>query len=306
MDFNAQQSAQQRADRIAAFRRELAQLEQDGGLVLTAEQRARLDAHLAGVLSELTRRFGVDVTESAKRMSWGMRTAMLLGGAALFAAVVLFLHRIWGSLPTPAHAPLLTAMPLLLLGAAELVFRKGFHSYITTLLALAAGAAFVLELNALAGTLNMAPSLQGLLAWALFGILVAYAHGARLLLGAGLLLLCVYSAALGVSLGGGYWENFPERAGFGVPVAAVLYAAPGFAGRRDVRGFDFVYRVCGAAAALIAFFIMSEVGYAYGLGLSSHAVESVCQLIGLGLSVGVVLHGLRLGQHRLAGRGSMF
>jgi len=105
IDIDLRGKAQRRADRIALFRAELAELERGQGLILTPEQRARLDAHLVSVLSTLSREFGVDAMESAKRISWGMRVASLLGAVALGTAMVLFLHRFWGSVPTAAHGP---------------------------------------------------------------------------------------------------------------------------------------------------------------------------------------------------------
>ena len=287
MNPDAQRKAQQRADRIAAFRAELADLEREQGLTLTAEQRSRLEAHLEDVLSALTRQYGVAVSESAKRISWGMRIATFLGGVAFFAAIVLFLHRIWGVLPSFAHAPLLVAVPLLLLAAAEFAFRRGVDIYHTALLILAAGAAFVMELNALGSTCNMTPSAHALLAWAAFALLAAYAYGLRLLLGAGLLLFCAYTAALGTAAGGGYWASFLDRAEFLIPPAAALYAVPMLKVHREPHDFDFVYRLCGAATALTALLILSERGDLCCLDLSARAVEVLGQLAGLALSAGL-------------------
>ena len=111
MDTDLRRKAQQRADRIALFRAELSELEGEQALTLTPEQRLRLDAHLDGVLCRLRQQFGIDATESAKRISWGMRVASLLGGVALGIAAVLFLHRYWGSLPTPAQVVSSSRLP---------------------------------------------------------------------------------------------------------------------------------------------------------------------------------------------------
>src|SRR5712691_5973081 len=45
--------AQQRVDRIHSFRDQLAELERDDVLALSAEQRERLDGHLNGLLKQL-------------------------------------------------------------------------------------------------------------------------------------------------------------------------------------------------------------------------------------------------------------
>ena len=339
IDPNPQRKAQQRVDRIAAFRAELAELEREQELTLTADQRTRLDAHLEGVLSSFRREFGVDITDTARRISWGMRVASLLGGAALFAALVLFLHRIWGVLPFSAQFGVLTLMPLLLLAALEFAHRRGASAYSKALLGLAAGTAFVLELDALGSVLNLASSAHALLVWALFAILVAYAFGLRLLLGAGLVLLCAYTGALITALGGGHWESFLQRTASLLPAAAILYAIPELRRRRHLRNsgavsesdgsrednaqtpsapqppqiasrsfetgyFDFVYRVCGAGLVFVALLILSKAADLCCSGPAASAAETGCQLLGLVLSGAVVFHGLQLTRTGLVNLGA--
>lgn len=304
MDTTAQHDAQQRADRIAAFKAELAELERDQILTLTVQQRSSLDAHLRQVLDELTRQFGVDISESARRLSWVIRIATLLGGAAFFASVVLFLHRIWGALPESAYTPVLVAFPIILLASAEATCRAGFHAYYTALLAVAGVVAFMMELSTLGTVLNMGSSPNAILAWSAVAVLLAYAYGIRVLLAAGVVLFCVFVGALGVSIGGGYWESFPERSGYIVPAAVAVYLIPPLLQRGHDK-FNEVYRACGAALALGSLFIMSQVGYSYGTGMSAHAFEFACQLAGLGLSMAVVLHGLRLAHRFVVNSGAI-
>jgi hypothetical protein len=166
MERQGQRNAQGRADRIAAFRAELDELEREQGLTLTAEQRSHLQTHHERVLAALSRQFGAEISESARRVSWGMRIATFLGSVAFFAALVLFLHRIWGGLPSGAQALVLVGSPLLLLAAAEYTFRRQVALYYTALLALAAGVAFVMGLTFQGGIFNAAPSPHALLAWA--------------------------------------------------------------------------------------------------------------------------------------------
>ncbi len=304
MDTTAQHDAQQRADRIAVFKAELALLERDQVLVLTEQQRSSLDEHLSQLLDELAKQFGVDVSESARRLSWVIRIATLLGGAALFASVVLFLHRIWGSLPESAHTPLLAAFPVILLVSAEVSCRAGVHAYYTALLALAGTIAFMMELSTLGTVHNMSSSPNAMLAWSAVAVLLAYAYGIRLLLAVGAVLFCAFSGALWVSIAGSDWGNFPERAGYIIPSAAAVYLIPPLL-KRDHHKFNEVYRACGAALALGSLFIMSQVGYSYGTGLSTRAFEFACQLAGLGLSAAVVLHGLRLAQRFVVNTGAI-
>ncbi|HYU35739.1 MAG TPA: DUF2157 domain-containing protein, partial [Thermoanaerobaculia bacterium] len=79
-------AAQRRADRIAAFREELRELEREGVLVLSPEEHARVAAHHEELLRELTARFDVDVGERERQLSWGMRIASFLGAVALAAS----------------------------------------------------------------------------------------------------------------------------------------------------------------------------------------------------------------------------
>src|SRR5687767_756396 len=108
--------AQRRADQIAAFRAELDALSHEGALPFDAAQLAAVSAHQNRLLGELARDFDVDRGAAAKRMSTGMRLASLFGAAALTAAVVSFVYRVWGLLPTAAQAGLLTAAPTMATG----------------------------------------------------------------------------------------------------------------------------------------------------------------------------------------------
>ena len=305
MDTNLRRKAQRRADRIAVFRAELAELEGEQALVLTSDQRSRLDAHLEGVLSTLSRQFGIDATESAKRISWGMRIASLLGGVAFGSAVVLFLHRFWGGVPAPAQVAMLVAAPLLLLGVAELMFCGRIDRYYTALVGLGTVVAFIMELNALGSIMNLAPSPHALLVWALFAILVAYAYGLRLLLGAGLLLMCAYTAAVWIAAQGGYWASFIDRSEFLIPAAVILYAVPWLTRHRDPYDFGFVYRVCGAAAGLTGLLVFSTSGHLCCWGVTYRVAEVFCQIAGMVLSAGVIFHGLRLGRSGLVSLGAV-
>ncbi|MCX6921961.1 MAG: DUF2157 domain-containing protein, partial [Verrucomicrobia bacterium] len=193
---------------MALFREELAELAREGGLTLTLEQQSGLDVHLEALLSRLHQQYGVDATESARRISWGIRVAALLGAAALLAAGILFLHRVWGHVSTPLQVMILTTAPLGLLLAAEIAHTRRADLYYVGLIALAAGVAFVLEINALGAVLNLRDSPLALLAWGCFAVLIAYAYGLRLLLGAGLVLVCAWSGAMVMHLQGYHWVEF--------------------------------------------------------------------------------------------------
>lgn len=305
MDPDHRRKAQRRADRIALFQAELAELQREQALVLTPEQRSRLDAHFDGVLSNFSRQFGIDVTQSTKRISWGIRVAALLGGVAFGNAVVLFLYRFWGSVPPPGHVAMLVVTPLLLLAAAELTFRRGVDLYYTGLLALAALVALIIEINALGGVMNLTSSPHALLVWGLFAVLVAYAYGLRLLLGAGLLLLCAYTAAVWMASQGAYWAAFLDRSELMIPAAVILYAVPWLTRHCDSHDFGFVYRACGAATGLTGLLLFSTSGHLCCWGVTYRVAEVFCQIAGMVLSAGVIVHGLRLGRSGLVSLGAV-
>src|SRR4051812_10063272 len=76
--------APQRAERIAAFRAELAELAREGVLVLTEEERARVDAHQDAVLKTV-----VQERTPARELSLGLRAGALVGSGALAVSAIL-------------------------------------------------------------------------------------------------------------------------------------------------------------------------------------------------------------------------
>ena len=291
-------------ERIRRFRAELAELEREGAVALTSEQRATLDSHLERLRARLTAQFNIEATDSRGGISLGIRLAALLGGAAFFAALVLFLHRIWGALPTTAHVGILPAFPLVVLAATEIAFRRGVNKYYLSLLVIAAGVGFVMELNALGSILNAAPSPHAFLSWGCFAVLVAYAYGLRLPLYAGVLFLILYSAALVVTGTGGYWMAFTDRPESLLPAAVLAYAIPSLVHRRERRGFGFVYRICGSVLGLLTVFALSMSGEDSYLDVSPRFAEAFYQFAGLALGVLLILHGIRLRGNGLVNLGA--
>lgn len=75
--------AQQRADRVKAFRDELAVLQRDCVLLLSEDDRKSIDEYHQRTLDELSHQYDIDTTSEQKRLSWGMRIASLLGALAI-------------------------------------------------------------------------------------------------------------------------------------------------------------------------------------------------------------------------------
>jgi len=305
-ESTGKREAQQRADRIRAFREELAELEREGALTLEAAQRAALASHLQRTLAALAERFDVDTTASQKQISWGMRIASTLGGLALCAAVVLFFHRFWGVLGTPAQVAVLAATPLLLLAATEFAARRERTLYYASLLSLVAFGAFVLNLNVLGSIFNLTPSRHALFAWGVFALLLAYAYRLKLPLAAGLVCLVGYLAASFASWWGGYWLSFPERPETFLLGGLLLIAVP--AGRFHSRyaEFDWLYRTLGLVALFLALLALSEAGALSYLPMRESATETMYQVAGFAAAGLATWMGIRARLACVANLGAAF
>jgi uncharacterized membrane protein len=249
--------AQQRADQVGAFTRELGELEREGVLRLAPDDRDRVGHYHAALLEQLAGRFDVDRSDRQRRMSLGMRIASLIGAATLSAAVVLFFYRVWGLLTTPAQLAVLVAAPLALLGAVEVSARREKTLYVASILAITATAAFILDISVVGAIFNMRPSPFALALWGAFALAVAYSYGLRLLLAGGLVLalgfLCVLAARvagldIGVSLAR------PETL---LPAGALVFAGSFLAANRRRAGFPETCRLVGTIAVLLPLIFLS-------------------------------------------------
>jgi len=290
----SREAAQRRVDRVAAFREELSELEREGGLHLTAEQREGLERHHDGLFARLAREWEVDRTDRQKRLSAGMMVATLLGTATLAAALHTFLYRFWGGMPAALQAGVVVAVPLLLVVAAELAARRERTLYVTLLLALLAGAAFVAGTTLLAALLGVALPPEALLAWAGFAGALAFAWELRLLLAGALLFALGYVGTLGGGPGHCLWDAFGHRPETFLPLGGLLFALPVLAGRRLPASFAPTFRLVGLLSVLIPVFILGRAGAASFL--ASHdtgTIEAAYQLLGFVLAALAAALGVR-------------
>jgi hypothetical protein len=292
-ELTSQREAQQRVDRIRAFRAELADLEREGALTLDPAQSSALESHLQRTLTALAERFDIDSTDSQKQISWGMRIASTLGGLALCAAVVLFFYRFWGVLGIPGQVGVLAATPLLMLAATEFASRRERTPYYTSLFALVAFGAFVLNLNVLGSIFNLTPSPNGLLAWGIFALLPAYAYRLRLPLAAGLVCLVSYTAASFSSWWSGQWQSFGEKPENFLLAGLVLIAVPAFRFQRRYAEFNWLYRTFGLLTVFTAILILSESGAFSYLPARASAIEVTYQVAGFAAASLAVWMGIR-------------
>ena len=249
--------AQQRADQIGAFTRELAELEREGVFRLAADDRARIGGYHARLLERLAGIFDVDSTERQRRMSLGMRIASLIGAVTLSAAVVLFFYRVWGLLATPAQLAVLTVAPVALLGAVDLAARREKTLYVASILAITATAAFILDVTVVGVIFNMRPSPVAFALWGAFALVVAYSFGLRLLLAGGIamsmLFLCMIAArAAGIDLGASIARPEPL-----LPAGALAFAASFLPANRRRAGFPETWRLAGSVAILLPLIFLS-------------------------------------------------
>jgi hypothetical protein len=300
----AAQTSTDRAGRIRLFREELAELESEKVLVLSDEQRMRLEAYHGGLLATLMTAVGSSVQERARRISWGMRITTLLGALALFASVVLFLHRYWGILPGTVQIGVLVLAPLLLMGVTEFIFRRHVDGFFITLSAWAATASVVFAMDALGAVHNIAPRPHILLVLGLCATGTASAYRQKLLLAGGLLTLCAYSAALYMDLTGRFWGALFSLPAALLPAAVLVYVIPALLRQKMDPDFLMVCRTTAASLGLTAMLFWSMQGGLSFPGVTRSAGEALCEILGLLVSVGVVAHGLRLGRGALVNIGS--
>ncbi len=298
--------AQARVLRLDAFRAELAQLESEGAIALTEEQRQGLDRHIAHLVASLKATFDIDTTESQARISWGMRIASALGGIALCLSVFLFFYRFWGLLDTPVQVGILIATPLILVLATDFAARRERTLYFAMLLAIVAIASFILDLNVLGSIFNITPSPNALLAWGAFALALAYGYGLRIPLVAGLVCVLGWLSASLLVWTGSYWDLVFERPETVLCGAAILVAAGAFLPHRTRTEFPPVYRSIGLVAALVSVFVVSTNGRLSVLPFSHHPIESFYLFAGLVLSAAVVWWGISLRSHGVVNLGTIF
>lgn len=290
---SSREEAQRRADRIGAFREELATLESEGALQLTAEQRSALERHHSGLLERLATAFDVDRTQRQKRLSAGMKVATLLGALALAAALYTFLYRFWGGMPIALQAGAVVAFPLLLVAGMELAARRERTLYVTLLLGLLAAASFVIGLPVLAALFNTALPPEALLAWAAFCGALAYAYGLRLLLVAAILFGLGFAGTLAGPTHLCIWEAFGHRPEAFLPAGALLLAVPALAPHRAHPGFPPAWRALGLLSLFLPILILGRAGNASFFRLSPGTIEAGYQILGFVLAALAVWLGVR-------------
>ena len=249
---SGKRDAQERADKLLVFREQLTELEREQILVLTDEQRARLDPFLDRTLHELAHQYDVDISESQKQLSLGMKIVSALGGLALCAGVFLFFYRYWGFIPTAGQVALLIGTPLIGLAAMQFTAPRERTLYFTGLIGIVVFASFALNLYVLGQIFNLIPTPNAFLAWGALGLVLAYAYGLRLILALGLISLAVFFAATILSWTGAWWNEAYRRPELGVIGGGLIVIAPLLVQHRRHDNFPAIYRLIGPLIVFIS------------------------------------------------------
>jgi hypothetical protein len=284
--------AQDRVDRIAAFRAEVEQLAREGGPSIDPSQLSAIVAHQDTVIAGLTRDFDVDRTSAARRMSRGMQIASVFGAAALVAAIVSFFYRIWGDLGAAAQVLLLTAAPIAALGAMVVSGRIEKTRYVASLCAIVACGAFVLETVALGRMFNMRESPHVLAFWAAFAFAVAMPWRFMVPFAFGVLSLTLYLAGGAFELMGHPWTNVMQRPELVMVSAALLLPVASRAG----AGLAPVARGVLLVLTLLPLLALSSVEGASLIPMSGSAARIGYQIVSFAVAVAVIAYALARGQ----------
>ncbi|HYL38466.1 MAG TPA: DUF2157 domain-containing protein [Bryobacteraceae bacterium] len=285
--------AQQRADRLRIFRAELDELERQQVLVLTDEQRARLEPFLDKSLEQLAAQYDIDTTESQKQLSLGMRIVSALGGLALCAAVFLFFYRFWGSIPTAGQIAILIATPLIGLAAMHFVSQRERTLCFTGLIALVVFASFVLNLYVLGQIFNIISSPNAFLPWGALAIALAYTYGLRLLLAAGLVCWLVFVPATIVSWTGVTWQSFFSRPECMLASGLLIIAAQAAIPHRKREDFPGTYRLIGLLALYWPLLALWHSGSNSFVPLGATAIERTYQVLAFVAAALTIWFGIR-------------
>jgi uncharacterized membrane protein len=298
--------AQDRADRIRIFRQELAALLSADVVTLTDEQRAAIEAHLDAQLTGLAGRYDIDITDSQKQLSLGMRIVSALGGLALCAAVFLLFYRIWGLISSPVQIAVLIAAPLTGLVAMEVVSRKDRTLYFTELIGLVTFACFVLNLVVIGQLFNVTSSPNAFLAWGAFALTLAYTYSVKVPLVAGLVCLLPYFAGTLMSWTGEWWGGFWSRPELLLLGGLLIVVASAVLPTRDWEEVSGMYLLVGLVTVFYAFLALWHDGHRSWLPLDHKTVEHTYQLLAFVVAGLVIYMGIRFDTRPMVNLGAAY
>lgn len=302
--------AQQRADQIQAFNAEIKCLKSDDVFEFDDDQRSAISRYHATVLDTLTSQFDIDTNVRQKQLSSGMKIASFIGALALAASIFFLFYQFWGYLNTPVQVSILIAAPLLTLLLTYVISQREDTGYFTKLMAMVSFACFVLNLVMLGQIFNITPSDKALMAWAVYGFLLAYAFDVRLLLAMAILSLAAFIAARVGSWSGMYWIYTGERPENLLIPAMIIFSVPmwpkQWISHKNYSGFAPIYRVFGCLLFLIPVLVLSNWGRGSYLNFDTDIIEGFYQLTGFAVSAGLIALGIKKQWSDVVNTGNVF
>ena len=285
--------AQQRADAIETFRREIDRLEREGVLALSDAQRQAVAEHHRTLLATYGDSYDIDPNAGAKQLSLAMRIASFLGALALSTSVFLLFYQFWGNLGTLSQVTILVVSAVATFAATMWINARDTSGYFTNLAAMVTLACFVLDISMLGQIFNITPSDAALVAWSAMALLLAYTCDLRLLLAAGIALAIGYLSTRIGAWSGMYWPHFGERPENFIPAGALLFLVPRFIRHDRFTGFPPIYRMIGLVAVLLPMLILSTWGVGSHAGFDRETVERIYQVLGFAACAGAIWLGVR-------------
>lgn len=286
-------AAQQRADRISAFRAELSELRQAGVLRLDDAESLTVERYHEGVLRDLVRLYDVDVSERGRSLSLGMRVVSVLGSLAFAIGVVFLYLRFWGVMSVPVQVAILAAAPIVALVATDTLARRETSGYFATIAALFAFTCALLNTVVIGLLFNMSSSPFAFLGLGAFGLTVAYGWRLRLPLVAGLLATGIAVGGWLTSFSGVAWFLMLQRPESLIPVGALLAATPVIARHIEYPGFPQIYRSIGFAILFLPLTVLASFGAMSLLPFEPRVLEIAYQLVGFAAMGWTVWIGVR-------------
>ncbi len=298
-------SAQQRADRILAFRAELQELETAGVATIDPAVVAQIRAHHDTVLAQLAAGTEVDLSRGEARLSAGMRAASILGAAALSAAWGFFVAATWNDIGRPARLALVAVPPILLVLGTAYAARRERSGYVASIVATVAVIAFGVNLAALGVLYDLPDSRHFLLAVGSFAMILAYGYGLVLPLLGGIIGVGGWLWSLAAIPQGRWWDG---AYGQFEPLALLGLAAmflPRLV-RHGPPSFTLTWRGCGAAAVMVALLALGETHHASLLdGANTALLEGSYQLLGAAAFALMIWQGLARDRGELVRAGTV-
>lgn len=307
----SQSDAQSRIDQIQAFQNEVIALENDQIFKLPEDQATSISSYHGELLQQYADIYDADISDHAKKLTWGMKFASLFGAFAMAISIFFLFYQFWGVIGTVVQVVILILAPVSMFLLSIYLSQKEKNAYFSKIAALVSLSCFVLNLSMLGQIFNITPSPNAFLIWATFGFLLAYACNARLLLSFAIIIFSSFIAMKLGSWSGMYWINFGERPeNFFIP-SMVIFMIPQVINQSRYNGFSVIYRTFSLIMIFLPILILSNwgnVSYFHSdyLHLSSNTIEGSYQLLGFILAGFAIWKGIKRQWNEVMNTGNIF